>query len=424
MLGQVNRGALGGDSRLSRYSAVSASSPPVCVAPFTQPVVRSAPISAMPKRKCTPEEEVRNLNLRASESRMKIGRRKIEVAMANCPSCIPHIVELLSNLGYDDEKIAKKEVMPESYQRTAARQRTNHEENTPNKSEPGDDDDAKSPGVQTVAYIDPVPFTYWRVDSLSKSLLRDKIICYSDPQALSKPNLRATLDPQGTAKAKVELLRIWEFCTGLPAEFSLTGDYRDFAKVQEIGAARALARGRRALTMALPPDWSIVGVYTIVGADPNQRNILVEHRFTKHTAQISMAKLPSCADISELSITKNWSERSASIVNSTNIDEGSAYTLANDFTQQTFGDEALQPASFYNITVPGGTSSGGGGSSIAARSDGSSALMQAPVVGFTTPTKASTKVQPKSECASPTSAAKLARMRPMRASHRVPPPPS
>lgn len=250
----------------------------------------------MPKRKCTAQEEVQNLNLRAAESRNKIGRRRVELTMQNCPSAIPRIVELLTSLGYTDERIAVKEQMPESFQQQARKQKSKREPVDATTAPKEDPDEAPSPSpTGSSSLADPIPGTYWRVDALSRTLLRDKLVSTLDPQAWSKANLRTALEKLGTERNKTELLRLFEFSTGFPPELALTGEMRDFGKLRDICVSRAQARGRHALSVTLPAECVGQGLYRLEGFDEQQLSLLVVHRFTDAKVQITTSKLPPTA---------------------------------------------------------------------------------------------------------------------------------
>lgn len=59
----------------------------------------------MSRKNTSGAEELTNLNRRVAETATKLGRKRIALAMAQCPSCISHLVNTPNSLGYDDDRL-------------------------------------------------------------------------------------------------------------------------------------------------------------------------------------------------------------------------------------------------------------------------------------------------------------------------------
>lgn len=197
----------------------------------------------MGKRKCTDAEDIRNLNIRASENQLKIGRKKLALAVRNCPSCVPPLLEKLAALGYDDERISKTEDMAKSFQTQALEMR---------RHKPKDEREAKlEEDTCTAGDGENISSRYWKLDGMSRALLMTRIVPAIDPRILSAVNLKANLD-KSTDRAKEQLLLILEACTGLPGDMSLTGELRYWGTFLEMVSEQSRLRGRRSLSLVFP----------------------------------------------------------------------------------------------------------------------------------------------------------------------------
>lgn len=224
--------------------------------------------AAMPRKVVTPQEELDNLNRRAAEVHVRMGKKRVQLAMNSCPSCIPHLCKALDSLGYDDTRISKPEEVAVSFQTQAnrARQQVKRSGSPQVKAEGGGDQGPDSPKDKA----DLISSTYWRLDSLSFRLIRDKLLPQVDAKFLSAPNLRATVEKLGTAQAKDEALRILEVTTGL-GNLSLVGALRSWSELQALVRNRATIRGPRARELSLPPTWESEGLFLIDGCDPEKK---------------------------------------------------------------------------------------------------------------------------------------------------------
>ena len=83
--------------------------------------------------------------------------------------------------------------------------------------------------------------------------------------------------------AKEAYLQIIQGCAGYSADLSLTGPFRLWSNLADDMCSRAAARGHRVRHLSLPPVWEQF-LYSILGMDEQQSNILVRHNFTNHTS--------------------------------------------------------------------------------------------------------------------------------------------
>lgn len=226
----------------------------------------------MPKRRCSPAEEAANLERRATETNIRLGKKRVTLAMNSCPSCIPHLVSKLESLGYTTERLSQREPVAQSFQALAASRRKVKQEEPATAPKADDDDEHDNKDFAAV------PTKYWRLDALSKNLLRDRLVCAIEPVILSPANLRVHLDKEGTTTAREHLLEILEATTGVPRTMPITGDMRDWLKLTQELVSRAQVRGRRALRITFPLNWDTF-LFTIVGADESGHCVLVEQNF-------------------------------------------------------------------------------------------------------------------------------------------------
>lgn len=284
----------------------------------------------MPKRRCSPAEEAANLERRATETNIRLGKKRVTLAMNSCPSCIPHLVSKLESLGYTTERLSQREPVAQSFQALAASRRKVRQEEPATAPKADDDDEHDNKDFAAV------PTKYWRLDALSKNLLRDRLVCAIEPVILSPANLRVHLDKEGTTTAREHLLEILEATTGVPRTMPITGDMRDWLKLTQELVSRAQVRGRRALRITFPLNWDTF-LFTIVGADESGHCVLVEQNFNGFRVQIPTHKLPDFKNVADLAINRNYSERSAAIYNKKTGDERE-YLLVNDFTNHEVDD--------------------------------------------------------------------------------------
>ena len=117
--------------------------------------------------------------------------------------------------------------------------------------------------VADAGITDPVPSRYWDMKGLSVTLLLVRVHKCSNT-VLSMTNLRALVTWGKGKDNRGVFLEILEFCTGwITGEFKLTGEFRDFAKVDATIVEACEKRPGRAAQLALPPDWSKQGLLNI-----------------------------------------------------------------------------------------------------------------------------------------------------------------
>jgi hypothetical protein len=280
---------------------------------------------AMPKRKCSAEEEIDNLEVRALEKQNKYMKAQVLLAIKNTPSVLPHLVRCMQGLGYDRKRISVPETMSESFQMQAVKARVEKKKS----SEFLVKEESEAAGALP---IDMVPSKYWKVSDLSRNLLRDAVLPGCEPRNLSSANLRSTCDALGVGASKAEYCRLWSFCTGHDDSFALSGVYRDFRQLRDDAFARAQQRGRRALLLDLPCNWPRDGIFRLTSTVEKEQSIVVEQRFNHVTVTVLNSKLPFYDLLADLVIDSNWSEKVACI-KSTNqkADPNSSYFLSNDF---------------------------------------------------------------------------------------------
>ena len=89
----------------------------------------------MPRLKVSAEEEVANLNRRATETANKSMKRVIELALKNKPSCIKGLYDKLESMGVTAANAHTPESQTMSFQAQAAAKRRGAPSGTPTKQE-------------------------------------------------------------------------------------------------------------------------------------------------------------------------------------------------------------------------------------------------------------------------------------------------
>lgn len=152
----------------------------------------------MGRKKVTAQQEIENLNRRATEAQQALRRAHIRTAMANRPSCIDPLYEKLMSLGYTPEKIQVKEEAPASFQkqavldRRASQQAPKDQETLKMELDGSVSDDEEFQDVP----IEPLPAKVAVVSDFSGLQFRDRLLPAIERQAWSGANLRAIKDKE------------------------------------------------------------------------------------------------------------------------------------------------------------------------------------------------------------------------------------
>lgn len=136
---------------------------------------------------------------------------------------------------------------------------------------------------------------------------------------------------------KVELMKMFEFGSGLPPSWTIPRRLRCWHRLCAFLSRRGEQRGRRALLLALPPDWS-EGLYSIDGLTADDEKVIVKHNALGIAKALPIASLPPFNHIGELRVECNWSEVNASL-RSTKDRGAKHYALSRDFTEQEVKEE-------------------------------------------------------------------------------------
>jgi hypothetical protein len=226
----------------------------------------------MPRVKCSPDQEVANLNRRATETANKTMRRSIEIALRNKPSVIKPLYDKMISLGVTDENLTEREDVPLSFAATAMVERQKSKQ----ELMPGS---VKTEDLASCDFmiVDPLPERYWRLGSLSVPILL-KIVPKVEESTLSCANLRCMKCVETTTKDC--LLKILDFSAGLTEDFAWVGRFRCVVAIGNLAVSRSIERGRRALDIPLPPFWPRDGIYFLMGFTLSGRAIRFTFPFT------------------------------------------------------------------------------------------------------------------------------------------------
>lgn len=268
----------------------------------------------MGRSKQSAEECVQNLQRRAVELQQKIGKQTVSEAMRRHPWCVHELLSKLEALGLvavtesGSRKLVEKSgchAMPPSLQAQARASRQK-------QAAPGPSPRKGDEMAPDIAPDDQVPTKYWTLDGLSPHSLASRILSVAEPASLSMPNLKSiTVKRQSLQNHQVHV-RLVEFMTGLPPDFSLSGVYRSWKALSEFVCERNECRGRRLQGATLPVDFDNMGIYEMIGSEGSP-TICIRHRFTNQQVDYQRTSLPHHACIRQLFIDSDWSENRAAI---------------------------------------------------------------------------------------------------------------
>ena len=297
-------------------------------------------LGSMPRSRCSPEEQVDNLNRRASEVKLTLLRKKVELAMRNRPRCIEPLWEKLRSMGISDEEIHSPETCPQSRQAQAVQLRKKRKMEQKSEEEAATNELLKTDEAAGVPLApDPVPIKVSLLSDLTIGHLREKVICRLGPH-FSVGNLRSM---KGLDGSKEGLMRILEFATGLPPDLPLTGSLRCFNRLAIMIAEKAKLLGRRSALLTIPPDWDMQGLVHLKHLNPDG-SLVICHRYTGQETTIPQHQVPDHHTISDLAIQSPWSEQRISIVSKLESPQLELHQLANYFGKIEDGLPAATPS--------------------------------------------------------------------------------
>lgn len=268
----------------------------------------------MTRSKVSAGDSVQNLQRRAVELQQQIGKQTISEAMKKHPWCIHALLSKLEALGLvavtpsGARKLvesANGAAVPPSLQAHARTARSKHVAPGPSPRK----------GEGETADTDPddqVPTKYWTLGGLSPSSIAGRLLPFAEPAALSIPNLNSTNVKGQALQNHQSHVRLLEYMTGLPPDFSLSGVYRSWATLADFVRERNECRGRRLQGEVLTIDFGTTGIYELRGADASPI-IIARHRLTSQEGEYQRAALPHHTCLRQLFINSNWSEVRATI---------------------------------------------------------------------------------------------------------------
>jgi hypothetical protein len=188
---------------------------------------------------------------------------------------------------------------------------------------------------------DLVPSKYWTLDGLSITIISQRLLAVAEPATLSVANLKV-ISKKGQALQNIQNnIRMLEYMTGLPPDFSLTGIYRSWAKVTQLVCERNDSRGRRCRDIQLPINFDTVGIYSM---EDQGTFVVVKHLFTEQEEKYDPKELPNHRSMKCLYISSNWSEVRAAISSESDPLQKSDVMLLARFCKHTVVEEKSQLA--------------------------------------------------------------------------------
>lgn len=272
----------------------------------------------MPRQSTSAAEDVvANLHRRASELEQRIGKNLVAEAMKKQPWVIPKLVSTVESLGLvEKDQSGRRKIkdcggsagasaLAMSFQAAARKSRKQPELPAPSPSK----NELDMPPIEG---DDMIPTKYWTLDALSPAAVTGNWLCVAEPATLSVANLKQITKKGQSLQNHQSIHRLLEYVSGLPGDFSLTGLYRSWAKLQELILDRNERRGRRCRDLALPVDFDIVGLYSLQ-YPPGAQQATIVHNFTKERVVFDSRSLPEHESSSDLFVSNNWSELRAAI---------------------------------------------------------------------------------------------------------------
>lgn len=168
---------------------------------------------------------------------------------------------------------------------------------------------------------------YGSLGSLPVVVIRDKLLPAVEPLHLSTAKLRSSRD--ASLSSKHGLLALLEFATGLTPDFLLAGRFKCENRLVALCQRRALDRGRRVLSVSLPPDWVEEGLAFVDSVSDG--GVVVENRYTIERVTVAKTECPPFDSIDDLFIDRSFSEIGLALASKRNPSNDGKYMLCNCF---------------------------------------------------------------------------------------------
>jgi hypothetical protein len=150
---------------------------------------------------------------------------------------------------------------------------------------------------------------YSRLNTFSPLLL-ERICLVCDPVTLNKKNLQNLKTLKQRTVTRDKFNEVIDFATGLPPDWSATGEHRHLKSLFEHMTDRTLERNQRTRNLQLGSlDWSKQGIHEIVQAGP--KKVVLGQRFTKEKRELAAHQLAMIKEVKKLRIVDNQSETKA-----------------------------------------------------------------------------------------------------------------
>eukprot|EP00971_Amphidinium_carterae_P349120 6490854-Amphidinium_carterae.1 len=289
----------------------------------------------MPRSTLTPEQQVVELNKRASEANQRIILKKVTLALKMRPDLAVPCWEKLMSLGIPEQDLldpAKSTAAAETTSRQLQAMKAKKRERDPVSGPPPLD----SSPARTVAPSDPWPASRLQVQLLTPTVLKKQILCELAPGNWSLPNLSKANLP------KERLLELFEYATGLGPDFELRGDYRSIATTIMYFKAEHSKRKDRANALVLPVSWARSGLYKVEGITQEPADgLIIDAAFLGRKILLPMDLVPQHDCVADFAVTHNYSELRATLVSRKDPQRSQSVLLMPEF-QKVIGSIETQ----------------------------------------------------------------------------------
>jgi len=170
-----------------------------------------------------------------------------------------------------------------------------------------------------------IPSKYYNIAAFSVTSFVNEVLPAIHPMTLSAANCKAAgFCGKGNSDAHRRILsEVVECLTGIPPDFPLTGDLRQWRIFKNLLDSQARKHGDRHMKIVLPPNWQPErqGVYNkeLVASEPEAK-VKLTNQYSGVSIVVPASELPVFRTIDDLRFEMNWSDARAKLFSSLSKD--------------------------------------------------------------------------------------------------------
>eukprot|EP00971_Amphidinium_carterae_P085536 1692501-Amphidinium_carterae.1 len=289
----------------------------------------------MPRSTLSTEEQVSELNKRASEANQRIIHRKVTLCLKQRPDLAVPCREKLMSLGIPEKDLLDPAKSTTLHDGTCSKQ-LKAMMSKKRKPAPATDEQIGSP-ARAQPVTDPWPAGRHQVQLLTPTLLKRHILSALAPGAWFVPNL------QKANLSKEKMLELFEFATGLGADFELKGDYTSIGTCVKHFTDAHAQRQQRGVHLVLPVSWPASGLYNVEGMTEHPASgLVIAAQFMDKKILLPFDMAPPFDTIADLSISHNFSELRATLASKKDAQRSKSVQLSPEFYKVTGSEMDVQ----------------------------------------------------------------------------------